>query len=68
MKVYEMTFMDIERGKIRRWKRNKEHVKWLTQRWADRWPLRKLLLVERIDIPTNKPGLLKWLNENCGGA
>ena len=73
MKFYELTFMDIERGKIRRWKRNKIEIDRFVERWAKRYPMRKLLTTEVVEIPTNFRGLvlkqtmIDWLNENCGG-
>lgn len=67
MKVYQLTFMDVERGKIRRWKRNKREITRFLKDWEQRWPLRKLLLTESIQIPDNKDEFLQWLNCNCGG-
>lgn len=67
MKLYQLTFMDAERGKIVQWKRNKREVSRFVSQWQRRYPLRKLLLNEPIEIPENKQAFVDWLNDNCGG-
>lgn len=68
MKVYQLTFMDAERGKIVRWKRSKRECSRFVKRWEREYPLRKLLLNEPVEIPTDKTALIEWLNSNVGGS
>lgn len=67
MKLYQLTFMDIERGKITRWKRNKREITRFVRMWKKEFPLRQLLLTEPIEIPDDKTQFVVWLNANCGG-
>lgn len=68
MKLYQLTFMDTERGKIKRWKRNKREIKRLIMDWEKRFPLRQLVDTEMIEFrDRDKQGLVDWLNANCGG-
>lgn len=68
MKAYELTFIDIERGKIKRWKRNKRQIAKFVNGWKRKYPMRKLMLTVVVEIPDDKDGLLDWLNDNLGGA
>jgi len=68
MKLYQLTFMDAEKGKIVQWKRNKREVTRFINGWKRRYPLRSLLLNERIELPDDKQGLVDWLNKHCGGT
>ena len=67
MVVYQLTFMDMEKGKIVQWKRNKREVARFINNWRKRYPLRTLMLREKIIIPDDKQGFVDWLNKNCGG-
>lgn len=67
MKLYELTFADLERGTIRRFETNKRDITRLVRNWKKKFPLRKLLLTERIDVPDDKKGFVEWLNEQIGG-
>lgn len=68
MKVYELVFMDMERGKIKRWKRNKREITTFANAWKREHPLRQLMTTKLIEIPDDKTGLIDWLNDNCGGV
>ncbi len=65
MKVYELTFADPEFGLMRQWKRNKREIKTFVNSWKREFPLRQLLLTQRIAIPEDKQGIVDWLNENA---
>lgn len=67
MQLYQLTFMDAERGKIVQWKRNKREVDRFVRIWAGRFPLRKLLHNKKVVIPETKAEFVDWLNQNCGG-
>jgi hypothetical protein len=58
--------MDIERGKIRRWKRNKREIAKFILYWKKKHPMRELLLNEKITIPDEKSAFVDWLNDNFG--
>jgi hypothetical protein len=65
MKIYKLTFADLEHGKVIAWKSNKPEIRQLRKQWKQKFPLRELVLTERIDVPTrNKSELIDWLNEN----
>ena len=68
MKVYELTFVDLEHGKIVRWISGKRQIAKLIRDWKQRYPLRKLMDTERIEIPNEKQAFLEWLNATAGGA
>ncbi len=65
MKIYKLHFHDIEHGTIIRWRSSKKLVAKLKREWRDEFPLRELILAERIDVPTDHRGLVGWLNENA---
>lgn len=65
MKVYELTFSDPERGFIRQWRRNQKQVASLLDEWADKFPLRKLVTQQYVEVPTDKTEFVEWLNENA---
>ena len=67
MILYQLTFMDPERGKIVQFKRNKREISRFTRKWAEEYPLRELLLVKRVEIPDGKQEFVDWLNELFGG-
>lgn len=67
MKFYELTFMDTERGKIRRWKTSKKAIRALVANWKTRYPLRALLLTTPVEIKGDKRSVVEYLNQNCGG-
>lgn len=63
MKLYQLTFIDAEKGKIVQWKRNKREVQTFVNKWKRTYPLRSLLLTEQIEIPDDKQGFVDWLNK-----
>jgi len=67
MILYQLTFMDAEKGKIVQWKRNKREVTRFVSTWKRTYPLRSLLLQEKIEVPDDKQGFVDWLNKHCGG-
>ena len=65
MKLYEMVFSDPEQGFIRQWRRNKKEVANLTTDWYSQHPLREIMTIKFIEIPTDKIALIDWLNQNA---
>ncbi len=65
MKVYELIFVDPELGLIRQWKRSKREIEKFVREWDEKYPLRVLLLNQRVSIPDDKQGIVDWLNENA---
>ena len=65
MKIYKLTFADLEHGKVIAWKSTKREIAQFCKRWKDEFPLRELVLTERIDVPVTKPELIAWLNDNA---
>lgn len=67
MKLYKLTFMEIDEGKIGRkfvrFERNKTDVKTRVVGFANYNPERKLIFEERIDVPEAKDAFIDWLNE-----
>jgi len=64
MKIYRLTFADIEHGKVVAWKRNKPEIRKFVNMWKRKFPLRKLMVTERIEVPTAKQEFVDWLNAN----
>lgn len=65
MKIYKLTFADLEHGKVIAWKSNKPEIRKFCKQWKQKFPLRELVLTERIDVPTTKPEFITWLNANA---
>jgi hypothetical protein len=64
MVVYRLTFADIEHGKVVAWKRNKPEIRKFVNMWKRKFPLRELVLTDRIEVPTAKQEFVDWLNAN----
>ncbi len=68
MKLYRVTFADIERGKVVRWARNKALARAAIKDEQNDHELCSHLLTERVEVPETKAAFITWLNDNCGGA
>ena len=66
MYIYQLTYACPERGLLTRYERNAAHVKATKRYWAKRYPLRELVIEERIDVPDTKDALIDFLNEHIG--
>ena len=65
MKMYEVVFDDPESGFVRQWRRNKRQVDELIDAWRVQFPLRHVLRIKYVDIPTGKDEFVDWLNKNA---
>lgn len=66
MKIYRLVFADLETGKVVQWKSNKPEVRKFVNEQKRLFPMRQLVLQERLDVPTkDKPALIDWLNEHA---
>lgn len=68
MKLYELTFVDIEEGTIRRWETNKRGAAALVRKWKKQHPLRRLVLMEPITVPDDKKNFVAWLNRTANNS
>lgn len=66
MKVYRCICHDGEYGNIVTWHASKRKARWELRQWERHRGARATEPegVERIDIPTDKRGLLEWLNKH----
>ena len=67
MFVYQMVFSDLEKGLITHYVRNARAVTKLKRDWAKRYPMRELLIEERVEIPDKKDAFIDWLNNELAG-
>lgn len=65
MKIYKMHFHDIEHGTIVQWRTSKKACAKLKSQWRKDFPLRELIVTQRINFPLDQQGLVAWLNENA---
>ncbi len=64
MKLYQLTFMDLSDGKQIRFRSSKLARDKLVREWKIYYPLRTLMLAERIEIPDGKIEFVDWLNQH----
>lgn len=65
MKLYELTFTDPEQGFMRQWRRNKKQVAALVKEWSEQHPLREVVRIKYVEVPTDKTEFVDWLNVNA---
>lgn len=66
MKLYRIVYTDLSEGIMVRYKRTKRDAHRMRGEWTRRFPLRRLLSIEAVDIPgirsTDKTAFVNWLN------
>lgn len=68
MYVYQLVFSDMNVGLVTRYVRNSRDVAKLKREWKAQFPLRELLIEERIEIPDTKNEFIEWLNNELNGG
>lgn len=67
MFVYQLVFSDLEKGLITQYVRNKRGATKLKRDWLKRYPMRELLIEDRVEIPDKKDAFIEWLNNELAG-
>ena len=64
MKIYRATYWDRDHGQLPSWHSNKNSAKIWASEMLENGPSQGPCEVELWDIPTDKRGLIGWLNAN----
>jgi hypothetical protein len=67
MKVYRISLHDPDMGRLLGWASSKAQAKRAARQLADAMPSPQeveSVSIVRIDIPTDRAGLIRWLNDN----
>lgn len=63
MKIWKAWTMHPQDGYVQVWASSERNVRQLAR---NEWSTQASITVEPVEIPTNKAGLIDWLNENFG--
>lgn len=64
MKLYEISIQSPDEGNVVAWASAMADAKKIAKQMKDEWSASNDAAIKEIDFPTDKAGLLNWLNRN----